>query len=302
MKKKLLSKCLVALGLLLFFTLPIPFTAYNTVTAQAGVIDKEKSDSYLLMKSITLVKGKSKTLKVCNTSDNAKITYKSDDAEVASVSDNGIVTANKVGVAIITVTIKEGSNITSLPCDVTVGPPALSVKLTKSRIILGVNASDTLRVILKPSNTTEEAKFTSSDNTIVYVSTGGRITAKKEGFARIFAVIEAPFADGLAKFAPCSVIVTSVEDAPLLDTYFTDHPELNLIPENDMVKALDDFFNGKLERTTSSSKIVEVSKSTMVNNLNHYLDNLFDLDDLRATYDASLAKSTQAEVSDNSSK
>ncbi len=314
MIKKILRKCLITLGLLLFFTLLLPFTSYNVATAQAGSIDKEKNDGYRLnLKSNTLVKGKSFTLKVYNLSPNTKISFKSDDPEIASVNDEGMVTANKVGNTIITVTIKDGINPPSLPCEITVGPPALSIKLTRSRIILGLDSTDMLKVILKPSNTAEDARFSSFDQSIVYVSTGGRITAKKSGLTYLFAEIDALNLDGTRKFAVCSVIVTSTEDAPLLDAYLNEHQELNTISELDLAKAMDDFFNGNYDTALiKDTKIEDVGKSALVNNLNRYLEATFDLTAIRAEIaaqraerEAALAKATlnQLEViSENSSK
>ncbi|MDF2944260.1 MAG: hypothetical protein K0S01_3118 [Herbinix sp.] len=301
MFKKLLCKCFITLGLLLFFTLLIPLTSYNVATAEAAIIDKEKNEDYRLnLKSITLVKGKSFTLKVYNLSENAKISFKSDDAEIASVSDDGIVTANKVGTTNITVTIKD----TSLVCEVIVGPPAFSIKLTRSRIVLGLNNSDTLKVILKPSNSAEDARFSSYAPTIVSVSTGGRATAKELGMTYLFAEIDATNNDGTRKFAVCSVIVVNTDDVSLLETYFSEHPELDSISEADLIKALDDFFNGKSDGTAASAKIVEVSKSTMVNNLNRYLEDKFDLTGRRTEAAALLkAASNKVEViSENATK
>jgi uncharacterized protein YjdB len=276
MNKKFLRKCLITLGLFLFFTLLIPLSPYNVKTAQAGSIsstDKDKNDRYRLnLRSITLVKGKSFTLKVYNLSDNAKVNFKSDDSEIASVSDDGSITANQVGSTIITVTIKDGNDSTSLTCDITVGPPAFSVKITKSRIILGLDESDLLRVILKPSNTAEVARFSSYDPDIASISIGGRVTAKKLGLTYLFAEIDATNYDGSRKFAVCTVIITKTEDAPLLEDYFNNHPELDLITESDLTNALEEFFNGRSEE----------AKTPLVEALNKYLDKKFDLSALRA--------------------
>jgi putative cofactor-binding repeat protein len=303
MKKKFLWKCFIALGLFLFFTLLIPFTSYNVATAQASTIEKEKNVEYRLnLKSITLIKGKSFTLKVYNLGESAKVSFKSDDQEVASVNDDGLISANKVGTTVVTAIVKDGSNTTNLICDVTVGPPAFSIKLTRSKIILGLENSDQLRVILKPSNTAEVARFSSFDSSIASVSTGGRISAKSTGMTYLFAEIDATNLDGTRKFAVCSVIVTSQEDAPLLETYFSDHPELNDISEADLMKALDDFFNGKTNGT--SSKVEDVSKSTMVNNLNRYLENKFNLAALRTARQTEQAKTSlnQLEVTTDNAK
>lgn len=281
MKKKRLSKCFFTLGFLLFFTIIIPFTSWNTATAYAGIIVKEKNEDYRLnLKSITLVKGRTFTLKAYNLSETTKISFKSDNDEIASVSEDGVITANKVGNAVITVAIKDGTSTSSLSCDVTVGPPAVSIKWTKSRIILGLDNVDYLNYIIKPYNTAESARFSSLDSSIVSISTGARITAKKLGFTYLFAEINDTNSDGSRKFAVCYVIVTSSDNVSSLNNYFNEHPELYLISEIDLSKALDDFFNGK---TTSFSGESDSNKSNLISTLNSYLDEKFDLDALKAT-------------------
>lgn len=266
MKSKLISKCLITLGLLLFFTVLLPSIPCNTAKAQAASTDKEKSENYRLnLKSITLVKGKAFTLKVYNVPDNARTTFRSDDQEIASVNEDGVISANKVGDTVITVIIRDGTDSTSLTCDVTVGPPAVSVKWTKSRIIIGIDNVDTLRVILKPYNTAEVARFSSYDSSIVSISTGGRITAKTYGFTYLFAQIEATNPDGSYKYDTCTVIVTNQENVALLEEYFKNHLELNDLPEADLNKALNDFFNK------------DQSQSTLIKDLDRYLKNLFNL-------------------------
>jgi hypothetical protein len=270
MKKFLTSKCFIFLGLLLFLTLLIPLSSLSVKTASASEIGKEKSNDYRLnLKSITLVKGKSFTLKAYNLSDSAKVSFKSDDSEIASVSDDGTISANHVGVTVITAIIKDGNDSASLSCDVTVGPPAFSVKITRSRIFLGVDKTDLLRVILKPSNTAEDARFSSYDSDIASISTGGRVTAKRIGYTYLFAEIDADYNDGGRKFAVCSIIVTSPEDAPLVEAYFSEHPELDLIPESELSAALGEFFNGTPVTQTNGLSTVEA--------LNKFLDSKFDL-------------------------
>ncbi|MGB4658506.1 MAG: Ig-like domain-containing protein [Mobilitalea sp.] len=278
MKKNFLCNCIITLGLLLFLTLIVPYMPLqSTAVAQASETTKDKKNDYrLYVNSKILVKGKSFVLKVNNLAENSKVTFKSNDSEIASVNDDGTITAVKVGVAIITVTIKDDTDPTNLYCEVTVGPPAFSVKLTRSRIILGLNNIDFLRVILKPTNTAEDAKFSSNDPSIASVSPGGRITANKIGLTYLFAEIESSNSDGTPKYAMCSVIVTSTSDASLLDAYFNDHQELNYIPESDLAKALDEFFNGGSAASSNS----------LVSDLNKFLDSEFDLSDLRSTMKA----------------
>jgi len=272
MKKKL-CKYLLSLGILLFISVLLPFTPWNSSAAKAANMEVEKEGDYKLnLKALTLVKGKSYTLKVYNLSQNAKVIYKSDDVGVASVNEIGEVTANSVGTTKVTATVKEGATITNLICEVTVGLPAFSVKATKSRIIIGLDKTDFMNVVLKPSNTVEVAKYSSYDSSIASVSTGARITAKKIGLTYVFAEIEAVSDLGTRKFTRSVVIVTKAEDASLLESYFTEHTELNSISEDDLTKALDEFFNKQYDPTSTSS---------LINSLDRFLNDRFNLEKLR---------------------
>ncbi len=281
--KKTLIKCVISLGLFLFFTAIMPDLTPNGVgKAYATNIEKDKSDDYRLnLKSITLVKGKTFPLKVYKISENTKVSYKSADSEIASVSDDGTITAKMVGFTTITASIKDGLNTISLTCDVTVGPPAFSVKMTRSRIILGVEKSDSLSVIMKPSNTAEDARFSSYDPTIASISPGGRATGKKIGFTYLFAAIDALNNDGSRKFAVCNVIVVNSDDVLPLETYFSEHSELNLIPESDLNSALADYFNSSTESPSPTATPTPKPNESLVDSLDKFLNNRFNLAALR---------------------
>jgi hypothetical protein len=299
MIKKKLCKCLITLGLLLFITLLLPFTSYNVVTAQAASIDKEIKDSYRLnLKSVALVKGKSFTLKVYNLGANSKLNFKSDDAEVASVSEDGTITANKVGATVVTVTIKDGIDKTPLTCDVTVGPAAISVKWTKERVFVGLNNDDMLKVIMKPDNTTEVARYSSYDSSIVAVSSGGRISAKKVGMTYLFAEIDAANLDGTRKFAVCTVFITSSKDAPLLETYFSDHSELSRVSGYELNKALGEFFNGGSAEAAVTAD--DATDSALIKAIDDYLEDKFKLSEIRAKIKAELEALSKTETNSTS--
>lgn len=160
----------------------------------------------LNVKSKTLVKGKTYTLKVYNVTDTQKVTFKSSADDIASVDANGTITGVAIGTATITVTVKEGQKVVgTLQCEITVGPPAISVKWTKSDILLVVGKRTTLKTILQPYNTAEEIKFTSYDTSIATVSTGGRVTAKSVGTTYIYALLDN------GKFDTCKVTVVDEE-------------------------------------------------------------------------------------------
>lgn len=270
--KKFFHKCLISMGLLLLLALLMPNSSVKAA----------ENDYRLITKSITLVKGKSFALRFYNL-ENAKatLTFKSDDPEIASVTDDGIIIANRVGNTVVTATIKVDDTVTSLTCNVMVGPPAFSVKIAKSRIIIGVDEASFLDIILKPSNTFESAKYSSYDSSVASVSPGGRIKGKKFGLTYVFALIEAVDGNGERKYDRCTVIVTAPEDAHLLTNYFNEHPELYLIPEADLTSFLDSFFNDSNNASSTTS---------LVDNLNRCLDEKFDLTKLRKAFADSLAR------------
>lgn len=289
MKKRIISKYLLTLGLLLFFTFFLPeLNPFGDSIARASSIEKEKKEDYRLnLRNIRIVKGKEFLLRVVNTGVDAKVSFKSADTEVASVNEVGNIIANKVGTTTITATIKDSLNTTTLTCDVTVGPPAFSVKMTRSRIILGVDQGESLSVILKPSNTTEDAKFSSFDTSIASISPNGRVTANKPGFTYLFAAIDAKNNDGTPKYATCSIIVTNTDNVLPLKNYFSEHPELDRIPSSDFQSALQDFFNVKITDTVPASTEETVD---LVTALDQFLNEKFDLAALRKQMEEEIAK------------
>lgn len=207
MKRKL-KKCILTLGFLFFFSVFLPLPIINNVKiVSASEYTETQPDIKLNVKSKSLVKDTKYTLKIYNMNDNQKATFKSNSTSIATVNDKGEITAIDFGSTTITVTIKEGSKtVATSECDVIVGPPALSVKLTRSEITLVVGKRTTLTAILKPVNTVEEAKFSSNDSSIASVSVGGTVTARSVGVTYIFASIEN------GKYDLCKVTV--IEENP----------------------------------------------------------------------------------------
>jgi len=287
MKKKFLCKYMAFLGLIFLFTFLTYILPASGNIAFATDVEKEKNEYRLNLRNVTLVNGKSFTLKVYNLEEDAKITYKSANPEIASVNDDGTVTANKVGTTTITAIVKRGSASTPLTCDVTVGPPAFSIKMTRSMIILGLEQSDLLEVIMKPSNTAELAKFSSYDPSIVSVSSGGRVTAKKIGMTYVFAEIDATNPDGNRKFDSCKIIVCNPDDVSLLKNYLSTHTELSLVSDASLSKALFEFFN--------SSQTESLSGDSLIESLQKHLDSAFNMTELKKKYDEILQAIKEAQ-------
>lgn len=213
--KAFLKKFIAVLGFVLFFALFPPETdAVIAFAKDVSQAEPEDADSQaekqaqikLNVKTKALVKDIEYVLKVYNLSETQKASFKSSDPEIATVDENGTVLGISNGSAVITVTVKEGiKTVTTLTCDVTVGPPAISVKWTKSEILLVAGQRTTLKTIILPYNTTESAKFYSADPEIAAVSSTGKISAKAIGATYVFTNIDN------GKYDFCKVTVVDEE-------------------------------------------------------------------------------------------
>ena len=155
--------------------------------------------------SLTLEEGKTSTLTVTPSPADAtvtNVTWKSSNTSVATV-DNGKVTAVKKGSATITATTANGVKAT---CKVTVTPAPVEVtgvSLNKSTMSLAEGTTGRLTATVKPSDATNDSVTWSSSNTsVATVSSGGTVTAKREGTATITVTTYN------GKTATCKVTVT----------------------------------------------------------------------------------------------
>ena len=163
----------------------VTVTTANGKTYSCTVVVKQAPDNITLNKSeMTLGVGQMYTLQSTLTpSDSA--TYQqwtSSDKTVAVVNDKGRVTGKKVGTATITVKTTNGHTAT---CVVTVKKAPTSVALDKTSVTLAVGMKETLTATLTPTNSATYCAWSSSDETVATVTSGGVITAKKAGTATI---------------------------------------------------------------------------------------------------------------------
>ena len=123
------------------------------------------------------------------------------------MDNRGYITGISNGDCVVTATVVTGGSATdTLKCNVTVGPAAVSVKLTKTELVLLTGMKKTLKAIVSPLNTVEKPLFYSSDKEIASVTSIGRVRAKSTGEAVIYAFL----VNGEA--AECKVYVLSDED------------------------------------------------------------------------------------------
>ena len=126
-----------------------------------------------------------------------QLVYATSNEKVASVSTDGIITANRKGTAKIAV----GYDDTALAvCTVTVKAAPKKIAFSEKNVVLTVADVQQLVVTL-PNKTASAITYTSSDTAVATVDGGGKVTAVAKGHA----VITATTFNG--KKASCAVIV-----------------------------------------------------------------------------------------------
>ena len=112
------------------------------------------------------------------------ITWTTSDSSIATIDENGIIVGKKAGEVIITA--KSSNNIISKVAIKVLNINPTSIKISESNINLLIGNSKQLGLSFVPINSTNKSvTWTSSDNSIVSVDSKGKITAKKEGTAKI---------------------------------------------------------------------------------------------------------------------
>ncbi len=137
--------------------------------------------------------------------DNQNVTWTSSNEAVASVDEDGLVTAEDAGTAIITVTTEDGDK--TAQCTITV------LKTTVTGVILDQTAAHMyvrealqLKETVAPENAdNKDVTWSSSDEAVASVNENGLVTAKNAGTATITVTTE----DG-GKTAECAITVEAV--------------------------------------------------------------------------------------------
>lgn len=134
------------------------------------------------------------------------VSWSSSDNSIASVDNNGVVIAQAVGVA--TITVKSNSDNSKYAiCAVTVEPiHVTSVAVTPTTLTLTEGDKGTVYATISPENATDKSLVWSSDNTSVASvdPSTGEVTAIKSGTAHVEAITK----DG-GKTASCTVTVNT---------------------------------------------------------------------------------------------
>ena len=160
--------------------------------------------------TLSMKKGETATLTATVSPSDAtdkNITWTSSDVSIASVTQNGLVTANKSGAA--TITAKAGDKTAS--CLVTVTVPVTSISLNETNLSLDKGQSFTLVATVKPDDATDPTViWSSSDTDIVSVDQAGRVKALSGGEATITAKAESQSAKCVVNVANGTVSVSEI--------------------------------------------------------------------------------------------
>ncbi len=138
--------------------------------------------------------------------DNKEVEWSSSDEAVAVVGDFfGTITvmAKGYGTCTITATAKDGSGVKG-ECQVTIAQLVTSITISPATLTLEPGKTQTLKATIQPSDATNKAvTWTSSNTSVVTVSTSGKVTAKAAGTSTITATAK----DGSGVKGTCKVTV-----------------------------------------------------------------------------------------------
>ncbi len=170
-------------------TATITATAYNGKEASCTVtVMKAPTKVSLNKTSLTLGVGETFYLNSSFTNGEGayQITYSSSDSSIAIVAAaDGLVTAKKVGTAVVTVTTYNGEKAS---CAVTVKKAPTKVKLNTTSLTLGVGETYDLNSSLANGEGAHKITYSSSNpSTAVVAAAGGLVTAKNVGTTTVTA-------------------------------------------------------------------------------------------------------------------
>lgn len=147
----------------------------NNITLSSSTMILDEDGSGYIEATVYPVNAANKTLK-----------YTSSDTSVVTVNSNGLVTARGEGTATVTVTSTDGSNV-SVKCNVEVGSTVVKkIEVSRDELDMDINEVVYLTIHALPE-TAKDRSYTisSSDSSIVRVTSAGVVTARSAGSAKI---------------------------------------------------------------------------------------------------------------------
>lgn len=165
-----------------------------------------------------LITGRTLTLSAqLNHPVSAPVTWTSSDAAVASVDGNGVVTAQKVGTAVITASLPNGSKAEAT---VTVAAPITAVNTERTLYKIKPGASRKIPLQLQPAGEEEVFQWTSSDPNIAKVAEDGTVTGVNHGTVTITATGKYSGLQASCQVKVCNVkqVAMTFDDGPSAQT------------------------------------------------------------------------------------
>ena len=153
---------------------------------------------------VTINKGQSEklVLNITPADFTDEVSLRSNNEEIVTVAEDGTITANNAGTAIIKITVGG----VSANCNVTVVQPVTSVNINKSSVTIEAHETYQLSASVRPDNANKkDIKWSSSAGDIASVDGNGLVTAHKKGEA----VITAEALDGSGKTDTCKITVSN---------------------------------------------------------------------------------------------
>lgn len=234
-------------------TITATTTSGKTATCKVTVKTVATKSIKLNKSKVTIKKGKTATLKTSikpKTSTDSLV-WKTSNKKVVTVTSKGVIKGIKAGKA--TITVKAGKK--TAKCVVTVkAVKATSVKLNKKKVTTTVGKTITLKLTVKPSNTTDSIVWSTSNKKVATVK-AGVVTAVGKGTATITAKVG-------NKSVKCKITVKVPAKSVALDQQTlkvkvgsTATLKATVAPSNT---------TDKITWTTSDKKVVKVSTKGVV--------------------------------------
>ena len=180
-------------------------------TCEVTVLPIEVAGVAFASEEIKLNEGGTAALRVTIEPENAtdqSLTWKSSDEAVATVNENGIVTAHKLGPANITVTTANGLTATCKVSVIAQVIEVVGVSFESEEVELSQGETATLKVTFDPEDATDQSlTWESSDEAVATVDEKGLVTALKPGSTNI--TVTTP--NGFTATCKVSVIVKIIE-------------------------------------------------------------------------------------------
>lgn len=238
MMKQLKNNFIRVLGFALFFGLCI----FMVSGVKAKAADKEPK---LNLESCDVTIGGIYRLSVYNL-DGRSVIFRSSDTSIVTVSNTGKLVGRNCGDAVVTaLVIENGSIVSTLQCDVHIGPAAVSIRFTSKKLVLKEGTAKRIYPLVIPKNTVEKVAYLSMNDSIATISPYGTVRAQSIGITDIYGMIDNGDSD------VCRVIVLSADDYEdyrigrrslediLSDMSNTDAQESNTTTEGEVTTTLD---------------------------------------------------------------